>query len=154
MKHEHTDAGDGKISYGKKFAKTEELYAAHQMDKQLEELAKEDGLLADEAEAELEEVIDDAPDTEGRMFVETRAEPQKKGPAIDEVTRGAPIGAMPPATEPPPRNGFGEVFSDAQRYVGMMRGGVRDIMTGAMRLARLPFEVAVLAAAKLRPLRS
>lgn len=159
--HDVPPSEGDKISYGKKFAQTEELYAAHQMERQLEELAKKDGMLADEAESDLEEQAEGPEASEGRMFLENReAKPAKKkaeprkGAAIEDVTRGAPIGATPTMSEPPPRGGFGEVLGDAQRYVGMMRGGVRDIWTATMRLARLPIEVAMIAAAKIRPQRA
>ena len=163
--HDVPPSEGDKISYGKKFAQTEELYQAHQMERELEELAKSDGMLAEEREdeAELEEQAEGPEASEGRMFVEHRERDTgraakkrtaKKGPSIEDVTRGAPIGATPKMSEPPPRSGLREVLEDAQRYVGMMRGGARDIFTAGMRLARLPIEVAMLAAARIRPQRA
>lgn len=120
-----------KISYGKKFAQTEERYTARQMERQLEELARED---------------------EQRQ--PRREVPTFDGSRLEELTRGGPIGAMPTASEPPPRQAFSEVLGDAQRYAGMIRHALRDLTTASMRLMRLPVELAVLTAQRLRPLRS
>lgn len=141
---EKLENADEKISYGKKFAKTEELYAAKQMNRELEELAREDGMLEEEAARPEPKVAAAKPVIESKR-------PAAKRPVVEDVTRGAPIGAMPVATEPPPRAMFSEVLDDAQRYAGMVRGGIRDITTGLFRLARLPVEVAILAANRIRP---
>lgn len=116
-----------KMSYGRKFAQTEERYTARQMERQFEELARED------------EALGQAPTFDGKR--------------IEELTRGAPIGSMPTASEPPPRQAFSEVMGDAQRYAVMARNAVRDLTTASMRLMRLPVELAVLATRRLRPLR-
>ncbi|MBX5481160.1 MAG: hypothetical protein IRZ16_04820 [Myxococcaceae bacterium] len=141
---ELSGGGAKKTSYGKKFAETEALYRAHMMERELEELAREDERpLAPEAPGP----------GRGGMYVEARA-PRKKaggaGPAIEEVIRGAPIGAVPPVAEPPPRSGFSELLGDARRYFHMVRGGLHDVVTGSRRLVRLPFEAVAMARGKLR----
>lgn len=167
-KHEELPTDDkhhGKISYGHKFAQTQEIYAARQMEKQLEELARQDGALDEEADDE----HDDLPSREAAGHegdadahrMQAAATDQREAPAaarrgvtLEEMTRGAPIGALPTASEPPPRQGLSEVMADALRYTGMIRDAVRDITTASMRLARLPVEMAVLAAQRIRPLKA
>lgn len=131
--------GDEKISYGRKFAQTQEHYVARQMNRELEELAKEDGALDEE---------------KGEAKAPKPAEKRPARSKMEELGRTAPIGAIPVASEPPPREAFGEVMTDALRYGAMIRSGVRDIFTASVRLARLPVELATLAAHRLRPLKT
>lgn len=152
-------SGD-KISYGKKFSQTEELYAAHQMNRELEELARHDGMLEDAKGKKAEE---DKAATKKPAKAEASKEAtgpgitdkDKKGARrVDELTRGTPIGALPTSSEPPPRDRMSEVLDDAQRYTGMMRGAVKDFTTATFRLMRLPVELAILAAQRINPLKS
>jgi hypothetical protein len=106
-----------KLTYGKRFAQTEERYEAHRMEKELEELAERP--------------------------VEARRESK----------RGTPIGALPMATEPPPRDRFSALTDDAERHARLIRDSVRDIGRASYRLARLPFEAMLLAARRFRPAR-
>lgn len=140
----HSDLPDSaqKISYGKRFAKTEELYQARVMERQLVELAGGAGQKARKGKAKkgaASKVAATVPELNSRHQV------------LEQVTRGAPIGAMPPLTEPPAPGGFGEVWGDARRYFEMFKGGIRDAATAGMRLARLPVEVAVLLTGRMRP---
>jgi len=132
VESKHHGPGGEKISYGKKFAKTEEMYAARRMNEELEELARKDGALDEEEQGE------------------------ERGPvrqAIEDVTRGSPIGSLPTSSEPPPRDRFSELADDAQRYTAMIREAVKDITTAGFRLARLPVEAAILAARRFGPVR-
>jgi hypothetical protein len=136
-KDEELLPGEEKISYGKRFSQTEEMYQVRQMNHELEELAKRDGMLEEPK----------APSKQ----------PQRERAAIKEatvVTGAMPIGALPADEEPPPRAKLSEALDDAQRYLEMIRGAVRDIATASVRLARLPVEVAAMAAHKLRPLKA
>lgn len=147
--HERKETGGGhghgeeKISYGRKFAQTQEHYVARQMNRELEELAKEEGALDEEPEKKPEAKAKKAP-------VEKKAARSK----MEELGRTAPIGAIPVTSEPPPNEGFGELVTEAMRYGGMIRSAVRDIFTASVKLARLPMEVASLAAHRIRPLRA
>lgn len=134
-----------KISYGKRFAKTEEMYQARVMEKELEELARADGKLDDD-KASKKTAKKPAP----AKKMET-APLQSRHEVLEQVTRGAPIGSVPPVAEPPPRGAFSDVLGDAQRYWGMLRGGLRDAGTAGIRLAKLPVDLAVMAVGRLRP---
>jgi hypothetical protein len=134
------EAGDTeKISYGKKFAKTEQMYQARRMSEELEELARQDGALDDEQQAQ-------APGP-------AAAKGQVRS-AMEDLTRGAPIGALPQASERPPPDRFSELLDDAQRYTRVIREALADISTAGLRLARLPIEAAILAARRFGPLRT
>jgi hypothetical protein len=89
----------------------------------------------------------------GRDHMTTEVSPELPPPP-DELVRGEPIGSLPAATEAPPKQRVSEVLEDAQRCLAMIRGGVRDIAAATSKLARLPLEVAALAAKQLRPLRA
>lgn len=148
---------DDKISYGRKFAQTEEHYIARQMNHELEELAREDGALDDEDEKRNKrgQGAKKAAEPSGGAKKEAKSSREKPTKMkMEDVGRTSPIGAMPAATEPPPREAFGELMTDAARYSGMIRDAMRDIFTAGMRLARLPVEVAIIAAARIRPLRT
>ena len=73
-------------------------------------------------------------------------------PPPGPVVRGGPIGSLPAASEAPPKQRVSDVFEEAQRYLAMIRDGTRDIAAASWRLARLPWEVAMVAAKQLRPL--
>ncbi len=148
-------SAEEKISYGKRFAKTEELYQARLMEKELEELARQDGAL-DGGGAK--KAASGASGAKKRQAAKAKKGApakmeslQSRHQVLEQVTRGAPIGAVPPAAEPPPRAAWSDVLGDAQRYLGMLKSGWRDMGTAGYRLARLPVEVAVLAMARLRP---
>ena len=155
-------ADKSKISYGHKFAQTEELYAAHQMERELEELARQDGMLEDEEKEERRGPGGGAMHLGAASEREEKRDANAKRPAVkaaegrrlEDVTRGAPIGALPTASEPPPRQGLSEVVGDAQRYAGMIRDSVKDFTTATMRLLKLPVDLAVIASQRLRPARS
>lgn len=147
-------ADKSKISYGHKFAQTEELYAAHQMERELEELARQDGMLEDEEKEERRGSGGGAMHLGAPSEREEKREKKPEGRRLEELTRGAPIGALPTASEPPPRQGLSEVVGDAQRYAGMIRDSVKDFATATMRLLKLPVDLAVIASQRLRPARS
>jgi hypothetical protein len=75
-------------------------------------------------------------------------------PPTPEIRRHSPIGALPGAAEPPPHARWTELLGDARRYVGMIRSGARDVGTAAFKLARLPVDIALMAAHKVRPLKA
>ncbi|MFP2934813.1 hypothetical protein ACLESO_58850, partial [Pyxidicoccus sp. 3LG] len=81
---------DGGIHYGKRFAQTEELYQAHQMATELEELARPEP---------------DAKFSHGPGFTPPKAKKAKRTARAEAPVIGgtAPIGALPPTREPPPR---------------------------------------------------
>ncbi|MFL5318596.1 MAG: hypothetical protein ACJ790_03000 [Myxococcaceae bacterium] len=102
------------VHYGKQFAQTEELYHAHEMEKQLEELAGIKG--------------------SGRMSRGRAEDP------MDRMRKEAPIGAMPTA-EPMEPSRIRDVWDEGVRYAGLLRDGVRDVSTAAMKLLRLPSDL-------------
>lgn len=103
----------GKISYGKKFAETEELYQAHVMEAQLEELA---GVTKEEASP--------------RMSRGADADP------IDRMRKSAPIGAMPTAELG--KKKLRDFWSDGMRHVQLFREGTRDILNAASFFLHMP----------------
>ncbi len=106
------------LRYGKRHAKTEELYHAREMEKQLEALAEEDDALGEErAQA---------------------AEPRPIGRA--GPLTGPPIGALPPPLEQPPNFLWRDALIDGQRQIGGLWRASREIWAMGRRLARLPFE--------------
>ncbi len=141
-----------KISYGKRFAKTEEMYQARVMEKELEELAKEDGAL--DVPGRSRSAGGDAAakkKTAKKSELERAEALQSRHQVLEQVTRGAPIGSVPPVQEAPPRSGLADVMGDAQRYWGMLRGGLKDASTAGVRLARLPMDLMMMAVSRLRP---
>ena len=72
----------------------------------------------------------------------------------ERQARGEPIGSLPAASEAPPKTHVAEVIDEAQRHLAMLQAGFRDITAACWKLARLPLDVAVLAAKQLRPLRA
>jgi len=123
-----------KIHYGKKHAQTEELFHAHQMEKQLEELAGVDRMPPKRAETQART---EAP----------QAEPQRE----PQINRGTPIGALPEPQEPPQQGFFREIYDDAGRHLRVVRMAAKDISRASWRLLTLPVEAAKLAARRFRP---
>lgn len=105
------------IHYGKKFAQTEELYQAHVMEAQLEELA---GL-----NTEAPKMSHSAP---------VEADP------IDRMRKSAPIGAMPTA-ELPSKKRIKDVLGDGARHVNLLRDGVKDIFHAVTFLVGMPASI-------------
>lgn len=81
-------------------------------------------------------------------------EEMEKFSELPPLPRGGPIGSLPVGSEAPPKTHVSEVLEDAQRHLAMIQAGVRDITAAFWRLARLPVDVAVLAAKHFRPLRA
>ncbi|QSQ27747.1 hypothetical protein JY651_23840 [Pyxidicoccus parkwayensis] len=124
------------VHYGKSHAQTEELYQAHQMEAELEELARPEP---------------DAKFSHGPSF--KKAPRQKKGagaatPRAQAPVIGgtAPIGALPPTKELPPRGRWADLMDEAQRQLQAIQGGLGDAAKAVTRLASLPVEVVRLAA--------
>lgn len=116
-----------KIHYGKKFAQTQELMAAHQMEKQLEELA---GI---------------EPETE--TMKPARPQPIQKE---EKRAKTAPIGALP--TEAPPEpSGLRDVFDEALHQISRARSAVADLGQVGWRLITLPMRMAKVAAQRFVP---
>lgn len=102
------------IHYGKKFAQTEELYQAHVMEAQLEELA---GLTRDEPRMS--------------RSAEPEADP------IDQMRKSAPIGGMPTA-ELPGRKHLKDFLGDGMRHVQLLRHGMMDVLNAATFFVGMP----------------
>jgi hypothetical protein len=122
------------VHYGKSHAQTEELDQAHQMQAELEELARPEP---------------DAKFSHGPMFTpppkaKKRAAALKgQAPVIGGT---APIGALPPTKELPPRGRLGDLMDEAERQLQAIQGGLGDAAKAVTRLASLPMEVVRLAA--------
>lgn len=107
------------VHYGKRFAETEELYIAHQMEAQMEELARPE------------------PDTKfshGPEFKAARGASKGKARTTSAPVVGgtAPIGALPPTREQPPRGRLPEIREEAQHQFQALRG------PGRRRQGRVP----------------
>lgn len=138
-----------RFSYGKRFAKTEEMYQARAMERELEELARQDGALEDPPQRKPAQASGKtSAKKKGRS---PEAALQSRHQVLEHVTRGAPIGSVPPSTEAPPQSALSDVVGDAQRYWSMLRGGLKDVSTAGVKLARLPLDVMMLAVGRLRP---
>ncbi|NMO18500.1 hypothetical protein HPC49_38670 [Pyxidicoccus fallax] len=126
------------IHYGKAHAQTEELYTAHQMEKELEELARP---------------TPDAKFSHGPEFKPAKAKKQQRAAKAPEPSIGAtaPIGALPPTKELPPRGRLGDLMDEAQRQLQAIQGGLGDAAKAVSRLASLPFEVVRMAARRILP---
>lgn len=140
-------------------------YGLRQLDREWssQTLAREDGMLdpdegmrnAEMLEPELEqEAGAHGGSPRDRQRSPTTRENGAELPASPEIGRRTPIGAFTAVVEPPPHARFAEVMGDARRYVGMIRSGARDITVGAFKLARLPVDIALVAAQKVRPLKA
>lgn len=124
------------IHYGRSHAQTEELYMAHQMEAELEELARPEP---------------DAKFSHGPEFKPAKAK-KRAAPAPAPVIGGtAPIGALPPTQEQPPRGRLSDLLDEAQRQLQAIQGGLGDAAKAVTRLASLPMEVVRMAARRLRP---
>lgn len=122
-----------KIHYGKKFAQTEEMLIAKQMNRQLEELS---GITAEEQAK--------------REATRTTAEL----PEPPQVQKSAPIGALPLTEEPLPAMPQGvlrEILETATTDLQLVRAAARDLWVASFRLARLPLDAARVAVRHLRP---
>ena len=110
---------DSDLHYGKKFAQTEELYQAHAMEAQLEELA-----------GVAKEKTTKAP----KMSRSPDADP------IDRMRKSAPIGAMPTA-ELPGKKKLKDFWADGVRHVQLLKEGTRDILHAASFLIHMPSDI-------------
>jgi len=120
------------IHYGKSHAQTEELYLAHQMQAELEELARPEP---------------DPKFSHGPEFTQAKEKTRAFTQAQTPVSGGtAPIGALPPTKELPPRGRLGDLMDEAQRQLQAIQGGLGDAAKAVTRLASLPMEVVRLAA--------
>lgn len=137
--------GETKIHYGKKYAQTEELAIAHQMNAQLEELA---GL---KDEPKMSKSMKDDDDTKKKATEMPRRAKEQELP--DEMPRrqGAPIGALPPPEARMPAGLIQDVWSDATRYFQMLQDAAKDARVATTQLLRLPLEAAQIAARRLIP---
>ncbi|MFP2961464.1 hypothetical protein ACLEPN_27560 [Myxococcus sp. 1LA] len=126
------------VHYGKRFAETEELYIAHQMEAQLEELARPEP---------------DAKFSHGSNF--TPAKGSKRAPrkeAAPSMGATTPIGALPPTREQPPRGRLPEIRDEAEHQIQALRGGLGDAVKAVSRLLMLPVSVVRMAAGRILPL--
>lgn len=127
--------GEAKIHYGHAHAQTEELLVARQMNVQLEELAG----LKDE-----------------------KAAPAKQAataelPEAPELPKSAPIGALPVTEEPAatlPEGLLAELRDVTLNKLRLAQTAARDMVSATLDLARLPAELAMVAARHLRPTRA
>ena len=124
------------IHYGKAHAQTEELYQAHQMEGMLQELARPEP---------------DAKFSHGPEFKQAKTKTKKRAAATPKVSAPvigatAPIGALPPTKELPPRGRLGDLMDEAQRQLQAIQGGRGDAAKAVSRLVSLPGEVVRLAA--------
>lgn len=121
--------GDRQPRYGKRFAETEDLSHARQMNRQLEELARE---------------------SEPKISRPRQPERSRRGPERDgrpgEPGRGAPIGAIPAGAAQPARDTLRDLVDRGQRHFQLLRHSVRDGAAAGLRLVSLPLDVAKLAA--------
>ncbi|MBZ4415605.1 hypothetical protein [Myxococcus sp. RHSTA-1-4] len=125
------------IHYGKSHARTEALYQAHQMEAELEELARPEP---------------DAKFTHGPAFKPAKAKKRAAQVPAPVIGGTVPIGALPPTKELPPRGRLADLVDEAQRQLQAIQGGLGDAVKAVTRLASLPMEVVRLAARRLRPL--
>lgn len=124
------------VHYGKSHAQTEELYQAHQMEAELEELAR----------PEPDAKFSHGPEFKQRK-AKKRAEARPQARAQTPVIGGtAPIGALPTTKEPPPRGRWADLMDEAQRQLQAIQSGLGDAAKAVTRLASLPVEVVRLAA--------
>ncbi len=126
------------VHYGKRFAETEELYSAHQMEAELEELARPEP---------------DAKFSHGPGFVgPKRVKRTERKPSALAVGGTSPIGALPPTREQPPRARMPEIRDEAEHQFQVLRGGLGDAAKALSRLVRLPLTLVRMAAGRILPL--
>lgn len=114
----------GELHYGKQHAQTEELYAAHQMEHELEELAG---------------VAEQSPRM-SRSAEDRKGSERRLEDPMERLRKEQPIGAIPYAEEPgtAERSKLRDVWDDGMRHVKLIGDGVRDVRMAAGRLLRLP----------------
>lgn len=129
------------VHYGKAHAQTEELYMAHQMEAELEELAR----------PEPDAKFSHGPEFKPRKGKKQRAAAPQAHAQVQAPVIGAtaPIGALPPTKELPPRGRLGDLMDEAQRQLQAIQGGLGDAAKAVTRLASLPLEVVRLAARRI-----
>ncbi|ATB47071.1 hypothetical protein [Corallococcus macrosporus] len=126
------------VHYGKRFAETEELYIAHQMEAQLEELARP---------------APDAKFSHGPDFAPAKGTKRaQRKTAAPTVGATAPIGALPPTREQPPRGRLPELRDEAAHQLQALRGGLGDAAKAVTRLLLLPVTVVRMTAGRILPL--
>ena len=106
-------------------------------------------------EAELEELARPAPDAKfshGPAFKPAKAKQRAARAPAPVIGATAPIGALPPTKEQPPRGRLADLLDEAQRQLQAIQGGLGDAAKAVSRLASLPMEVVRLAARRIRPL--
>lgn len=137
-KEKYTEAkasvGEAKIHYGHAHAETEQLLAAKRMNAQLEELAG----------------IKDEPAAEARTA-------KADLPEAPELPKSAPIGALPVTEEPAttlPQGLLAELSELTTAKLRHARAAVGELVSATVDLARLPAELAMVAARHLRPTRA
>ncbi|GHG73641.1 hypothetical protein [Comamonas sp. JC664] len=135
---EAMDSHEG-VHYGKRFAETEELYIAHQMEAQLEELAR----------PEPDAKFSHGPSFTGPKRRTKRAAKKAETPAVGATS---PIGALPPTREQPPRARMAEIRDEAGHQVQALRGGLGDAVKAVSRLILLPVTIVRMAAGRILPL--
>ncbi len=125
--------GHSDVHYGKQFAQTEELYHAHEMEHQLEELAKND----------LPPAKTESKETDAKVKAKTVSAP----------SRSEPIGALPQTEETPvspteaasadePFAVWSEAWKDAAEQARAMTAAARGLGNAGIRLASAPLEMA------------
>lgn len=124
------------IHYGKSFAETEDILHARQMEAQLEELAR--------------------PEPDGKFShgrpAPAPAKKRKAAAPAPVIGSTAPIGALPPTREQPPRGRLPDLIDEAGRQLQALQSGLGDAAKAVTRLASLPLEVVRLAARRLLPI--
>jgi hypothetical protein len=122
---------EGPLHYGKRFAETEELSHARQMNHQLEELA---GVEAPKISHPRE------PGAQAK-HPKSGARPDLRAAQPEPLDRGPPIGAVPVQSPPPRQEGiFGELLDVGERQIRLLRHSVRDGVAASYRLATLPLQ--------------
>lgn len=131
---------DAKFHYGRRFAETEELLAARQMNAQLEELAGLERAQPTPTPGRREE-------KRPRKERELPSEKERAGAA--KAGRGQPIGSLPPTQERPPMEGVRALVDEATGQFRLVRTAARDLGQAVLRLTRLPMRAVQLLARRL-----
>jgi hypothetical protein len=135
------DGAAAKIHYGKAHAETEEFLAAKRMNAELEELA---GI-------EHTEVKPQRRSKRQSRQIEAHAT-DGASKKMEELRREHPIGALPADEEPLMEAGFvREVVEKTATHLKLVRTAAADLGAASLKLARLPLDVASLAARRIRP---
>lgn len=128
------DESEG-VHYGKSHAQTEEILAARKMELELEELARPEA---------------DAKFSHGPVSRASGSVKKRKA-AAPIIGTTAPIGALPPTKEQPPKGRLPDLVDEARRQMKALQSGVGDVAAALHRLAALPLEAVRLAARRLLP---